>query len=184
MGHMEATKISNIFSQNELKILELGIESSDKIIDQEYGRQMGKTIKSAKVLYGKLESIAEDIYGYPLVLSSIMFAKYSGEFGLPNLPPHFDNDHHELIINFQLSSNTSWDIGIGFDLYALEDNSAVVFNPNELAHWRPHKKFNDEEYVSMIFFRFMKPGHDPNILFQKRDSKTIDKIYQIRDKVM
>lgn len=35
----------------------------------------------------------------------------------------------------------------------MENNSAVIFQPNVNIHWRPHKKFKENEYVKMVFFR-------------------------------
>jgi len=81
---------------------------------------------------------------------------YGAEYGTPNLPPHFDGDTNDLIINFQLSSNTSWPLGLDLETYNMEDNSALIFNANTNIHWRPNKVFNDGEYVQMIFFRFYK----------------------------
>ncbi len=83
---------------------------------------------------------------------------YSSEYGEPNLPPHFDGDSTDLIINYQLDSNTSWDIALDTEVYPMEDNSALIFNPNESIHWRPHKTFKEGEYVRMVFFRFYNPA--------------------------
>jgi hypothetical protein len=59
-----------------------------------------------------------------------------------------------LIINYQLESNTSWELGLDLQTYTLEDNSALVFNANTNVHWRTHKDFKEGEYVKMLFIRF------------------------------
>lgn len=101
----------------------------------------------------KLESVAKGISGVDMSLSNSSYAEYSGLYGIPELPPHVDGDTNDMIINFQLSSNTCWEIGLNLLMYKLEDNSAIIFNPNTNIHWRPKKIFNDGEYVKMIFFR-------------------------------
>jgi len=87
-------------------------------------------------------------------LGNILYVEYNNKYGTPNLPPHFDGDSSKFVVNFQLSSNTAWDLGIDFDIYSIEDNSALIFDPNKNIHWRPKKTFKDGEYVKMIFFRF------------------------------
>ncbi len=109
-----------------------------------------------KSIKDKLIEIASDILKHEVALDHALCAKYSNEYGIPSLPPHFDGDKNDLIINFQLSSNTSWDLGLNLDVYHIKDNSAAVFNGNTNIHWRPEKVFNDGEYLQMIFFRFYK----------------------------
>ena len=102
----------------------------------------------------KLSKMVNSFTDLPISLKHALYVEYSTKYGTPNLPPHFDLDDGDLIINYQLSSNTSWEIGVGLKKYDLKDNSALVFNGNTNIHWRAHKKFNDEEYLKMIFFRF------------------------------
>lgn len=110
----------------------------------------------------KLTEIANSQSDVPMVISSAMYVEYSNKYGAPNLPPHFDRDTNNLIINMQLSSNTHWDIGINTETYRLEDNSALIFNGNTNIHWRVHKKFEDNEYVNMLFIRFHDPKNRPD----------------------
>ncbi len=83
-----------------------------------------------------------------------VFAEYNSKYGQPNLPPHFDGDNNSLIIDYQYKSNTSWGLGVDTTVFEMEDNKAIIFNPNEYPHWRPHKVFKDGEFITMIFFRF------------------------------
>jgi hypothetical protein len=110
--------------------------------------------KAPESLPNKLSRIAKDIVGYDLKIASTTYVEYNSKYGKPDLPPHFDGDYNDLIINYQFKSNTRWDLGINFETYTLDDNSALAFNPNENAHWRPNKTFKDGEFVKMIFFRF------------------------------
>lgn len=106
----------------------------------------------------RLSDIASSVAGQDVQLSSTTYVEYSSKYGKPDLPPHFDGDYNDVIINYQFDSNTEWDVGVAFDLYKLQNNSALVFNPNENAHWRPHKIFKEGEFVKMIFFRFTNPN--------------------------
>jgi hypothetical protein len=109
-----------------------------------------------KLLTIRLTKLANSISGLDLTLSSITYVEYSSRYGTPSLPPHYDGDNNDLIVNYQFDSNTRWDIGVNFETYEIKNNSALVFNPNKTAHWRPNKIFNDGDFVKMIFFRFAK----------------------------
>ena len=173
-------KINNVFSDQELELLAISIKNASKDHDPEYGRELGKLLSNMDIIHNKVCSIASTMFETKLVVSSITSCTYSNEFGNPNLPPHFDDapHGHGHIINFQLDSNTSWDIGLNLDTYPIEDNSALLFNANTVAHWRPRKTFNPGEYVTMIFFRFMETNKSTSNAV--RDPNIIDEIYKIR----
>lgn len=116
-------------------------------------KNLGLADKSLTI---RLTKLANSISGLDLTLSSITYVEYSSKYGTPSLPPHYDGDNNDLIINYQFDSNTKWDLGVNFETYEIKNNSALVFNPNKTAHWRPNKIFNDGDFVKMIFFRFAK----------------------------
>jgi hypothetical protein len=116
-------------------------------------KNLGLADKSLTI---RLTKLANSISGLDLTLSSITYVEYSSKHGTPSLPPHYDGDNNDLIINYQFDSNTKWDLGVNFETYEIKNNSALVFNPNKTAHWRPNKIFNDGDFVKMIFFRFAK----------------------------
>lgn len=151
------TKLVNIFSEQELELLWTNVNQTNPVSDNSLGREVRQIDSTFPEIYEKLIRVTNEIYGPNLSVSSITYVEYNNKFGTPNLPPHFDADTSDLIFNFQLSSNTKWDIGLDMSLYSLEDNSAVLFNSNEVIHWRPIKQFKDEEYIKMLFFRFEKP---------------------------
>lgn len=172
---MHISKIDKLFSDDELKLLKGCIDeivipldiNGEYIYDNDVeneictiSRYLGRLQTSGfgnKIndsIYDKAIEIAKNILGKDISLSSKTYVEYSNKYGTPNLPPHTDGDSTELIINFQLDSNTQWDLGIGTNVYSLTDNSALVFNGNHHVHWRTHKVFKDGEYVRMIFFRF------------------------------
>lgn len=170
---MSITKINNIFTKEELDILDMQLDYSSIPLDDEnnyvdhktngegmgihdeLGRlQFGHLINLPISIVNKVSDIAKNLSDQKLSMSHAIGVEYNAAYGSPNLPVHYDHDTNDLIINFQLSSNTKWDIGIDLKVYELEDNSALVFNGNEYTHWRPRKIFNQGEFIKMIFFRF------------------------------
>ena len=102
------------------------------------------------------QSVKDKIYelvGPDLAIDHALYVEYNSKYGKPNLPPHLDGDTNDLILNYQLDSNTQWDIGIDLNTYSLKNNSAIIFNGNTNIHWRVHKEFKKQEYVKMIFIR-------------------------------
>lgn len=112
----------------------------------------------------EINKIVYDLIAPPedMSISSPSCVTYSLEYGTPNLPPHFDGDDTDIILTYQLDSNTDWPVGIDVQHYVLQDNSAIFFHPNENVHWRTHKEFKEGEYVTVMFFRL-------NYLHRKQD---------------
>lgn len=113
---------------------------------------------------------------YPLCV------EYNIKYGQPELAPHIDGDSTDLVFDFQLSSNTSWDIGVNKNTYSLKDNSAIAFNPNTNIHWRPIKQFEQDEFVRLIFFRFQNIKEETNYSNSPkgRDHPMYDEIKSLR----
>lgn len=168
-------QFKNIFSEEDLKYLNNSIDSIViPMIDGEYtdnknNQGIGLNKELGRVQYGGLRDIdsinnkiiklVNELSPIPLTMAHVMSVEYSGKYGQPVLPPHFDHDTNDLVVDFQLSANTSWGLGVDKKVYDMLDNSAVIFNANEHIHWRPHKNFKDEEYVRMIFWRFFDPAN-------------------------
>ena len=153
---MGITKLNNIFSFAEIELIHDAISLHKIDVDDNLGRGWIGDIKNqlAQEVKDKIYRIISDISNAPLAIDHMLYAEYNSKYGKPNLPPHFDGDTNDLIINMQLDSNTTWDIGLNLEIYSLENNSAIVFNGNTEAHWRPRKEFKEGEYVKMIFIRF------------------------------
>jgi hypothetical protein len=172
---MSVYKINDIFSKSELEILHsltnsivIPIkEDGSYVYDTENSNSLCTISKSlgrvqatgfAKgfehIFYEKILEIIKPFTTKDVTLSNVTYVEYNSKYGTPVLPPHFDGDSSDIIVNFQLSSNTVWALGVDLALYELEDNSAMIFNPNKNIHWRPSKEFKDKEYVKLIFFRF------------------------------
>lgn len=130
-------------------------EENEYSISKDLGR-LQFTIKDVSYpVELKLTKIVNSLLNTNYRLSGTTYVEYNSKYGVPNLPPHFDGDETDLMVNYQLLSNTSWSIGLDKQVYSLEDNSALIFNPNQSIHWRPRKVFKDGEFIKMIFFRFV-----------------------------
>lgn len=153
-------KINKLFSQDEINILSNLVNNPNgQKVQEIYGRMryfgpfepVDEAIKFEDLLTEKVNSLLNTRF---LPCKITLCVTYSLEYGEPSLPPHFDGDSTDLILNYQLESNTTWPVGVGTEVVELEDNSAILFNPNEQVHWRTRKKFNKGEYVKMVFIRF------------------------------
>lgn len=156
-----ALKLATLFSEEELQQINDTINNvpeSNTRINQTLSRITYDEARIPETIVKRLTGLAESIAGKTLrMVYPPSCVEYSNKYGEPHLNPHFDGDSTNLIIDYQLSSNTSWSIGVNFEVHQLEDNSAVVFHPNKNVHWRPVKAFQDGEYVRMMFFRFFDP---------------------------
>ena len=193
---MDVMKISNVFLDSQIEFLNNIIKDqhsfykkNENSLSVNISKDLGRIeinqgfVPLPITMYSKLRELTSDFFNVPHELANVVYVEYNKEYGTPNLPPHFDNDRNDLIVNYQLSSNTSWDIGVDLKQYALEDNSALLFNPNTNIHWRPNKNFNNGEYLKMVFFRFCKIGEPSNYppSAYSKDHKIFKEIQKIRD---
>jgi hypothetical protein len=154
---MSIVQVSNIFSQEQIKILNAGLLYCSTEIQEKLGRVAYNGLNGylAGLSNTKIgATLYENIEDVSLSIGPIDCVEYSSLYGKPNLPPHLDADETDLIAVIQLESNTDWDIGLNCQVYKIKDNSALIFNPNKEVHWRVHKEFKDGDYVRMLFVRF------------------------------
>jgi hypothetical protein len=165
---LQIQSFNNIIDSFTIPVINEKYISSDKNngtgVCEELGRLQISDIQRdvPESIKKQISDWAKSFTDASISLKHIMYVEYNCKYGEPNLPPHFDRDDGDLIINYQLDSNTSWEIGVGLKKYNLKDNSAIAFNGNTNIHWRTHKYFKDEEYVKMIFFRFHNPLNPSN----------------------
>jgi hypothetical protein len=185
---MSITKLDNIFSFAEIELINNAISFHKIEVDSNLGRGFigNITDELAQEVKDKIYRIISDISSAPLAISHIAYAEYSSKHGKPNLPPHFDGDTNDLIINMQLESNTTWDIGLNLETYTLEDNSALIFNANTEIHWRTHKEFKEGEYVSMLFMRFynLEKRSDYSYVPMNQIDPVFDEARKLRDSLV
>jgi hypothetical protein len=176
-------KINNVFTETELEQIKTIINNTKPYKNDNV---LGRSVFDINLpvnIQSKFATLVDNISQNKLSLAHIMCVEYSAEHGQPNLPPHFDGSHCDMMIDFQLEANTSWDLGMNTTIYPIEDNSAIIFNPNENIHWRPHKKFKDGEYIRMIFVRFDNLTNllDYSHLQYSQDHPIFDEARKLRD---
>lgn len=120
--------------------------------------------------------------------SGAQVVTYSNQYGVPNLPPHFDGDDTEFLFNYQLESNVTWPLGLNTQAFKMRDNDVVIIRPNRDIHWRPLQDFKDGEYVTMVFVRFQYADEErnPNRYAHMRKSLNdpiFDEVYKYRKTV-
>ena len=182
---MSITIVSDIFSQEEIDFLYQTIKSKEVVCNDELGRLQVNDVRDGLGIktVDKLNDIVKAITDLPLQIGSATYVEYNSLYGKPNLPPHLDADTNDLIINIQIESNTSWDIGLNLKTYQIKDNCALIFNPNKEIHWRTHKEFKDGEYVRMLFIRLFNPDStsDYSHLDLKQDDEMFTDAIAFRD---
>jgi hypothetical protein len=149
----------NLFTDSEVQDLYTAIADIPEESVYEYsnlGRLHNEEVILPQNIQDRLTNLVNSHLGvnYLSIKLNPISVEYRTEYGSPHLPPHFDRDDTDYILDYQLESNTQWPLGVDRNVYPLEDNSAVGFNPNGNIHWRPLKTFQPGEYVRMIFFRF------------------------------
>lgn len=190
MKEGEVYKLDNLLTPREVRtlnqILENLTEANLKVKDN-YGRRIFEEIEIPAKLVKKLTKLANRFSDVRLeLLYPINGAEYSLDYnGNPNLPPHFDGDFNEIIIDYQLSSTqgTQWPLGVNLETYPLQDNEAVIFNPNANVHWRPIRTFKESERIRMFFFRFynpVKPADNSHLPNHPQD-RAFDEVNAYRD---
>lgn len=180
-------RFDNVFSEEELEHIKTIVHNASQqnvYTQPELGRLNLDNIELPDPYIYKIAKLVNGVCPMVLALTDQPMAViYSKEYGQPNLPPHFDGDTHDLVVDFQLDSNTDWHLGLDSELYTMKDNRALAFNANKFIHWRPHKEFEDGEYVIMLFFRLHSPikRNDYSHLNFSQDDPIFNKVKKFRD---
>lgn len=164
----------------------MGRVSKEKIIKikkNALGRLEVGGLTMPKKIVNKVFSIAQELFHVKeyniTMLSDITYVEYNKKYseGNPVLNVHKDYGQCGLILDYQLDSNTSWDIGIEKDIYSINNNEIIALHPLTYYHWRPFKHWQDNEYVKLIFFEF----HVPNMPREEDLSRKDDLIKYAKD---
>jgi hypothetical protein len=116
-------------------------------------------------------------------LISVTYAEYNLKYGQPNLEVHKDRDPVRpgvqvnpggagVVLTYQLDSNVSWQVGSNKDLYLIPNNGMLVFYPRQDYHWRTIRKWNDGDFVKVIFFEMLTPN-SPEVVDDKKLAQEI-----------
>ncbi len=97
-----------------------------------------------------------------VVFRYVSFVRYSREFGIPQLGPHFDpptNEH--FMFDVQIDSNVDqWPIIVvdyegNTKEWSIDTNDCLVLDITRQPHWRKPMKFEPGDYLDMLFFSFI-----------------------------
>ena len=182
----ESTKIADKINKKPLlKNQSLQPYHEFREIQNQYGRICITGIKMPDGLTEQLNKLVSKLFNKELVGHLSLCVEYNSKYGIPNLPPHFDGDDTEIIVNYQLDSNTSWGCGVNTTVFEMENNSALIFSPNANVHWRPHKEFQWGEFVKMIFFRFVDPNKESDYSHLRLDinDPVFDNANELRERL-
>ena len=102
-------------------------------------------------------------------LISVTYAEYNLKYGQPTLEVHKDRDPIRngevthtggagVVLTYQLDSNVSWEVGNNKDLYTIPNNGMLVFYPRQDYHWRTIRKWNEGDFVKVLFFEMFTPN--------------------------
>jgi hypothetical protein len=150
--------ITNLLSEEQRLGMIVSLNECTNIEEQSrYGRYVFHDVSWDIDFKSTIMRKVQEITGKPYKYSGAICAEYTAKAGDPNLPPHFDGDQTDLILTYQIESNKQWGVGVDLTVYNLEDSDAVMFHPNENIHWRPHAKFEDGEFVRVMFLRLTLP---------------------------
>lgn len=135
----------------------IDIDDNTNKIYSVMGRLDVEKLHFDKIIIEKIEKTLSNLYpnkkfyiGNKYIISST----YSGLYGRPGLSEHKDGGFPlQIIVDYQLDSNTSWNIKVDGQEYEIGNNDALVFDPVISSHSRPQKDFNLNDYVTMIYFR-------------------------------
>lgn len=159
--------INNVFTKEQIDSIQKQLDTIEPVLDEIHGRTLFHGFKLDMDARTAISDIVKDMFGDELELTGSSVTEYNLLYGTPELNPHFDGDDTKLIVDYQLSSNIDWPLGLDQNVYTLKDNQALCFDPNETIHWRPRSSFQDGDYVRMIFFRF----YNPNKLIMRDDRR-------------
>ncbi len=134
-------------------------------------------IEFDKNINDKVTQIAHDYSGNKdLSLVAIQYTEYVGNLkGNPSLGMHYDGGGCDFILDYQLNGNISWGLGVEEDVYTINSNELLVLHPASRIHYRPKKRFLEEDFLQMLFFKFFEKS-EPNPVKVEIDSDRMNKI--------
>lgn len=154
--------MDNVLSLEQINALKKLRNELNGRLDSKKGREL-KPVPSNDLLPSDvtaiLTAIASNFYKKDLMLYAVAFGRYSKKFGIPKLPPHIDEVPSQFTLDYQLDGNIEWPIVIEGNYYLLKNNSILVFEGEHVLHWRPKRKFEDNEFIDLMWFQFIDNNH-------------------------
>ena len=116
-------------------------------------------VKPEPALLKYIEEYARQ-YTKNIIFQHAYFVEYNKKYGIPNLPPHVDDnfEYARLTFDIQLSSNKLWKIFVEDNDFELHENEGLVFSGTHQVHWREKVIFDNTDYVDMLLCQFSNPS--------------------------
>lgn len=184
------TVIKNVFSQDEILTLHRLLSSyageGNKI--ENTGRYIISTtmfemFPGMKDIITKIETYASNTINKKMKMFISAFHLYKMSYGIPSLKPHIDEAAGEVVFDYQLDSSLSWPIKVNKKIYELNNNDALIFAGETVAHGRTQQVFNGNDYVLMFIVNLISDEHWAN--FHEQNPKDIElikkEIFDIRE---
>tara|TARA_B110000503_G_scaffold84020_1_gene128077 strand:+ start:20697 stop:21503 length:807 start_codon:yes stop_codon:yes gene_type:complete len=105
-----------------------------------------------------MDSHIKHLYPEEIKLCHYSYIDYAPRHGegkyAPSLPPHIDNTETILTFNYMLDGNIDWEIYVDNKPYSLKKGDALIFSAINQPHFRPKRKWKDDEFVKILTFDY------------------------------
>lgn len=162
--------IENVLSEEDIPLVYEAVNNNSGTAFVDVHSQLNIFINLPQNILDKFINHAKAVSGNDnLVLTEYCYAKYQnvtsecGKKFRPSLFPHVDETFKQprFTFDYQLNGNIDWDIIVEDRVISLKSNQAGTFSGTHQVHWREPKKFEDDQFIEMIFCHFSDPSEGP-----------------------
>jgi hypothetical protein len=149
-------KENKIIDRSQITLEEIYAGKLEVIVDKKMGRAQLSLQPNifSKNLLSFLENFGKK-YNPNSIFAGMTFARYSLEYGWPQLGPHIDRPSKTaFILDLQLCSNIDWPICYPNISYTLKDGDCIFMESTKIPHWREPKVFDSSDFIEMLFIQF------------------------------
>lgn len=163
LRYIEPTVLEGVLPADDFAALQAELRAArDGGLDHqpESGRRVIHSSRSAPLArrHERLVGLARGVFGSPTLRPShALFAHYEGPGA--RLARHRDTNACEYTLDLCLYQQTSWDLWVVDQPYALRENEALAFCGTQQEHWRGRLPRPETNQVGMVFFHFVEPDH-------------------------
>lgn len=161
--------IENVLTEEDIIEIYEAVQSNSGTNFVDVHSQLNTFINLPQHILDKFTNHAKEVSGNNnLVLTEYCHARYAnvtsdcGKLFRPSLFPHVDETFKQprVTFDYQLNGNVDWDIIVEDRVISLKNNQAGTFSGTHQVHWREPKKFEDDQFIEMIFCHFSDPSED------------------------
>jgi hypothetical protein len=166
---MTSPLINNLFTDEEISVINQAAEKAlslgtvqhylEPVCRKDYILDLPKEIldKVYNIALKNFKLDVELLYPHKATLA-VHKADFSPGRSDIQLATHVDSSTCGMIIDYCLSTNLGWPIGIDQDAYILEENQAIILHANTEYHWRPMIDIAPDTDYQLIFFEMDSPS--------------------------